>query len=120
MKRKQTPNIQMHAAEQFCSNVHCPKRGLIGQGNIRLHSRMEGRLGCTECQRTFSVTTGTPFFGLKKETELYQSVITLLTWGCPIQAIVQTFDLDERTVAAWRDKAAPNGYPTAKLSTTLK
>jgi len=105
MKRKQTPNIQMHAAEQFCSNVHCPKRGLIGQGNIRLHSRMEGRFRCTECQRTFSVTTGTPFFGLKKETELYQSVITLLTWGCPIQAIVQTFDLDERTVAAWRDKA---------------
>ena len=95
----------MNACEQFCSNVHCPKCGLVGQGNIKVHSRLEGRLGCSECRRTFSVTTGTPFFGLKKEAELYQSVITLLTWGCPIQAIVHTFDIDERTVASWRDKA---------------
>jgi len=118
--RKQTPNNQMNAAEQFCSNVHCPKCGLIGQGNLKVHSRSEGRFGCSECRRTFSVTTGTAFCALKKEAELYQSVITLLTWGCPIQAIVQVFDLDERTVAAWRDKAAPNGYPTAKLATKLK
>ena len=88
----------MNAAEQFCSNVHCAKRGLIGQGNLKLHSRKEGRLGCTECQRTFSATTGTAFFGLKKEAELYQTTSTLLTWGCPIQAIVQTFGIDERTV----------------------
>ena len=66
----------MNAAEQFCSNVHCPKCGLIGQGNLKLHSRLEGRLGCTECRRTFSATTGTPFFGLKKEAELYQTAIT--------------------------------------------
>ena len=117
---RKTPNNQMNACEQFCSNVHCAKSGLIGQGNIKLHSRKEGRFRCTECQRTFSATTGTAFFGLKKEAELYQTVITLLSWGCPIQAIVQAFDLDERTVAAWRDKAAPNGYPTARLSTKLK
>ena len=95
----------MNAAEQFCSNAHCAKRGQIGQGNIKLHSRLEARFRCTACLKTFSVTTGTPFFGLKKEYELYAKVITLLTWGCPIQAIVQTFGLDERSVAAWRDKA---------------
>lgn len=95
----------MDAGEQYCSNVHCPKRGLIGQGNIKIHSLVEARFRCSECKRTFSVTTSTPFFGLKKEAELYQTVITLLTWGCPIQAIVQTYSLDERTVAAWRDKA---------------
>jgi hypothetical protein len=32
-------------------------------------------------------------------------VVTLLAYGCPIQAIVQAFGLDERTVAGWRDRA---------------
>ena len=103
------PNKQMNAAEQFCSNVHCAKRGLIGQGNLKLHSRKEGRLGCTECQRTFSATTGTAFFGLKKEAELYQTTSTLLTWGCLIQAIVQTFGIDERTVASGATRLHPMG-----------
>jgi hypothetical protein len=31
--------------------------------------------------------------------------VTLHTSGCPIQAIVHAFGLDERTVAAWRDRA---------------
>src|SRR5205823_10057765 len=26
-------------------------------------------------------------------------------YGCPVQAIVHAFDLDERTVASWRDRA---------------
>ena len=42
---------------------------------------------------------------LRKPTELIVVVITLLTYGCPIQAIVHAFDLDERTVARWRDRA---------------
>ena len=32
-------------------------------------------------------------------------VITLLCHGCPVQAIVAAFGLDERTVADWRDRA---------------
>jgi transposase-like protein len=43
--------------------------------------------------------------GLRKPTELIVVVITLLTYGCPIQAIVHAFGLDERTVASWRDRA---------------
>ncbi len=43
--------------------------------------------------------------GLRKPTELIVIVVTLLTYGCPIQAIVHAFGLDERTVAAWRDRA---------------
>lgn len=31
--------------------------------------------------------------------------MTLLAFGCPIQAIVQAVGLDERTVASWRDRA---------------
>ncbi|HEY1348419.1 MAG TPA: hypothetical protein VGF67_02190 [Ktedonobacteraceae bacterium] len=43
--------------------------------------------------------------GLRKPTELIVVVITLLAYGCPIQAIVHAFGLDERTVASWRDRA---------------
>jgi transposase-like protein len=43
--------------------------------------------------------------GLRKPTELIVIVMTLLAYGCPIQAIVHAFELDERTVASWRDRA---------------
>ena len=45
------------------------------------------------------------FAGLRKPTELIVTVVTLLAYGCPVQAIVHAFGLDERTVAAWRDRA---------------
>ena len=45
------------------------------------------------------------FEGLRKPTKLIVIVVTLLSYGCPIQAIVHAFDLDERTVASWRDRA---------------
>jgi len=32
-------------------------------------------------------------------------VVTLLAFECPVQAIVQAYGLDERTVASWRDRA---------------
>ncbi len=43
--------------------------------------------------------------GLRKPTELIVTVVTLLADGCPIQAIVHAYGLDERTVANWRDRA---------------
>ena len=45
------------------------------------------------------------FFGLRKPLTLVIIVVTLLAYGCPVQAIVQAFGLDERTVADWRDRA---------------
>ena len=45
------------------------------------------------------------FEGLRKPQTLIVIVVTLLAYGCPIQAIVQAFGLDERTVASWRDRA---------------
>ncbi len=45
------------------------------------------------------------FEGLRKPEEFIVLVVTLLTYGCPVQAIVHAFSLDERTVAAWRDRA---------------
>lgn len=45
------------------------------------------------------------FAGLRKPTQLIVTVVTLLAYGCPVQAIVHAFGLDERTVASWRDRA---------------
>ncbi len=45
------------------------------------------------------------FAGLRKPEELIVIVVTLLTYGCPVQAIVHALGLDERTVAQWRDRA---------------
>lgn len=43
--------------------------------------------------------------GLRTDEEMVQRVILLLSYGCPLQAIVHAFDLDERTVAAWQKRA---------------
>jgi len=45
------------------------------------------------------------FEGLRKPVELIVIVVTLLSYGCPIQAVVHAFGLDARTVAEWRDRA---------------
>jgi transposase-like protein len=99
----------MDPPAQFCHHPDCPARGQRGLGNIHVHSRKERRYRCTACGRTFAATHGTPLYRLKKPTELVIIVLTLLCHGCPLQAIVAAFGLDERTVAAWRDRAGRHG-----------
>jgi transposase-like protein/IS1 family transposase len=99
----------MDASNQFCPNLACSARGQMGQGNIRVHDRKRGRYRCRVCGHTFSARRGTMLDGLRKPTELIVIVVTLLAYGCPIQAIVVAFGLDERTVAAWRDRAGQHG-----------
>jgi transposase-like protein len=99
----------MDPQAQFCHNPDCPARGQTVLGNIRVHSRTEQRYRCTACDRTFAETRDTPLYRLKKPTELVIIVLTLLCHGCPLQAIVAAFGLDERTVAAWRDRAGRHG-----------
>ena len=100
-----TTTKPMDASRTFCPNQECMARGQVGQGNIVIHGRKRPRYRCTTCGKTFSAKTGTLFEGLRKPTELIVIVVTLLTYGCPNQAIVHAFGLDERTVADWRDRA---------------
>ena len=63
-----------------------------------------GRLGGTSvggASGPFAETIGTPFYRRHKSAELAVLVLTLLSHGCPTQAIVAAFGLDERTVARW-------------------
>src|SRR5256886_3457607 len=48
---------------------------------------------------------GTMLEGLRKPMDLMVIVVTLLSYGCQVKAIVHAFGLDERTVADWRDRA---------------
>jgi transposase-like protein/IS1 family transposase len=95
----------MEPSEQFCPNPACCARGQKGQGNIRVHDRKRQRYRCKRCKQTFSARRGTMFEGLRTPAELIVIVVTLLAFGCPVQAIVQAYGLDERTVASWRDRA---------------
>ncbi len=101
----QTITDQMDASKTFCPNEECNARGKVGQGNIVVHARKRPRYKCKTCGRTFSARVGTTFEGLRKPTKLIVIVLTLLAYGCPLQAIVHAFELDERTVANWRDRA---------------
>jgi transposase-like protein/IS1 family transposase len=95
----------MEPSAQFCPNLACSARGQRGQGNIRIHCRRRQRYRCRTCGGTFSARRGTLFEGLRRPRDLIVIVVTLLAFGCPVQAIVQAYGLDERTIAAWRDRA---------------
>jgi transposase-like protein/IS1 family transposase len=95
----------MDASKQFCPNSACCARGKIGEGTIRIHSRTPDRYRCRVCKRTFSARRGPMLEGLRRPTELIVMVVTLWAYGCPIQAIVHAYGLDERTVADWQKRA---------------
>jgi len=95
----------MNPHELFCPNIDCPARGQVGKGNIHSHSLKDKRCLCEVCGQTFTMTSGTIFYRLRHGPELVIQVITLLAYGCPIQAIVKAFDLDERTVCNWQKRA---------------
>ena len=95
----------MNPHELFCPNMDCPARGQVGKGNIHTHSLKDRRCICEVCNRTFATTAGTIFYRLRSDPQLVMWVIILLAYGCPLQAIVKAFGLDERTVRDWHKRA---------------
>lgn len=83
----------------------CARCGSESNGRIGIHSHQERRYKCHRCGKTFSERYGTPLYGLKAPTWQVVVVLTLLAYGCPLQAIVIAFGLDERTVSEWQRKA---------------
>jgi len=95
----------MNPQQVFCPNPDCSSRGIVGAGNIGIKSQKQRRYLCKTCHKSFAQTKGTPLFGLKQPHSLFVLVVTLLAFGCPPQAIVAAFGLDERTVSDWQQKA---------------
>lgn len=95
----------MNPQEIFCPNMNCVARGHAGKGNIHVHSQKEKRYICEVCEQTFTTTKGTIFYRLRTDPRIVMQVIILLANGCPLQAIVKAFELDERTVGDWHARA---------------
>ena len=68
-------------------------------------SQRERRYQCKRCRKTFSATTGTALYRAHTPPDVVVRVVTLLAHGCPVQAIVAAFGLDERTVARYQREA---------------
>src|SRR5579864_1918472 len=101
----QTSTEPMNASKQFCPNMACSARGQLGAGNISIHGRKRPRYKCHTCGQTFSARRGTALEGLRTVEEVVMKVMILLAYGCPLQAIVHSFGLDERTIADWQKRA---------------
>lgn len=95
----------MNPQDVFCPNIACHARGHTGKGNIVIHSQREQRYRCTECGQTFTTSKGTLFYRLRTPPATVMLVLTLLAYGCPLQAVVRAFEVDERTVRAWWQRA---------------
>lgn len=92
----------MNPHNQFCHNRNCRAYGRPGEGHVVIHSQKERRYQCKRCTKTFSATKGTALYRTHKPRWLVVVVLTLLAHGCPVQAIVAAFELDERTVCRWQ------------------
>lgn len=88
----------MNPLKMFCLNPDCPAKGQTGKGNIVIHSRKNERYKCKECEKTFTETKGTVRYRRKIAAEIIVYIVTLMAYGCPVQAIVAAFKLDPRTV----------------------
>jgi len=84
----QTTTKPMDASKQCCPNETCAARGKRGSGNIRIHAYQPQRSRCHTGKETFSARRGTMMEGLRRPTALVVIVVILLSYGCPIQAIV--------------------------------
>ncbi len=99
----------MNPQEQVCHNPRCWVYGRSGEGHIVIHSQRDQRYRCKRCGQTFSATKDTALYRLHKPHALVGIVVTLLAYGCPAQAIVAAYGLDERTVADWQRRAGRQG-----------
>ena len=100
----------MNLNEVFCPREACFDKHKRGAGNIVWHDRQRQRCQCKTCGHSFSYRRGTPFYGLRTPEQLVIWVITLVAYGCPTSAVVAAFGLDERTVAAWMQRAGDHAY----------
>lgn len=91
--------------ELFCPEIECPARGQVGKGNIHVHSLKDKRCICDVCGKTFATTSGTIFYRLRTNPVTVMLVLSLLAYGCPVQAIVKAFGLAQRTVRDWQQRA---------------
>lgn len=106
----------MNLQAVFCRYEGCVDKGVVGTGNVVWWQQGRKRCKCQSCGRTFSYRRGTMFYGLRTEEARVVQVVTLLAYGCPCQAIVAAFKLDERTVMDWQQRAGGHAQAVHEAS----
>ena len=95
-----------------CPNSVCPAHGRVGGENIVIHGFYRTRSGkrrryrCRACGRTFSSTTGTPYYRLQHRRARFDAVVALRVEGVNISAIARVEGIAWNTAARWLEKAA--------------
>jgi hypothetical protein len=114
----QTRDVYPHGpARAILSQPALERLRPSGEGHLVIHSHKERRYRCKRCGRTFTETKDTAFYRMHKPRWLVLAVMTLLSYGCPVQAIVVAFGIDERTVARWqRESGSLNAGGSTSIS----
>ena len=98
--------------DRGCSNRDCPLYGRLAKDNIIHHSFYRTTQGrrrryrCTRCSRTFSSTTGTPYYRLHKPRALFDEVARMSVDGVGKSAIARIKHIAWNTAARWLALAA--------------
>lgn len=91
--------LQSH---QYCDNSYCSKYGLVGQGNIKVHSLASGQGYCNCCRsKPFAIRKGTMFFGLRTPMSKIIQVLSLLSCGIGQNAVCRQEDVTGDSVRNW-------------------
>jgi hypothetical protein len=81
------------------------QEGRLGKATSRAMARNGLVIGAKRAGKRGATEAGTMVEGVRKPQALIVIVVTLVAYGCPTQAIVHAFGLDERTVARWQWRA---------------
>ena len=95
-QERQQRRRQVGTLRQHC-HARADPSGL-GKGTITVHRRKEARSRCTVCATTFSARRGTMVYRKKTPVDLLVPVVTLLSHGRPVSAMVAAFGLQAETV----------------------
>ena len=104
--------IRKHGHHPLCPNDRCLLHATAGRGNVTCYGFYRVRRGrrrryrCRGCGTTFSVTTNTPYQGLRHSRRTFDRTVALSAEGVSRSAIARAEGLTWNTVDRWLDRAA--------------
>jgi transposase-like protein len=92
----------------FCWNEECPRYGEVGAGNMRRFGKTAAgvqRFQCRTCEKTFTATRGTPFYGIHDPEKMLRA-LALLAERVSIRGVGRMTGAKPDAVIEWMEKAA--------------
>ncbi len=108
-------NLRPHGRPAWTRRSHSVRTGRSRQGHDRRRATSMSTVGRSDATaaggagRPSRRRRGPSFTAAATDPAVLITVLTLLVHGCPPQAIVAAFGVDERTVATWQAAAGTHG-----------